>query len=152
MTGSGRMGMAARNDVQLPQCPPGVTCHVCQSAPSELVIKASSRPSAFASTRGYKFVVVLGGVPREAHPPQLFPVTVCQICQSAPSLALTRSSRRPSLFCATEGGPIIAAVGGLPKDAQLLQLPFGAVCQICQRFTLEPLSKISRRPSAFCTA
>src|SRR5437867_1128963 len=143
------MAMAACNDVQLDHGPPGVTCHVCQRAPSELVVKASSRPSAFASTKGYKYVVVLGGVPREAQFPQLFPITVCQICQSAPSLALTTISRCPSLFCATEGGPAIAVVGGLLSEAHWLQGPSGPVGPIYQSAPSAPGVKASSRPSVF---
>src|SRR6266481_4602947 len=93
---------------------------------------------------------MLGGVPRESQLPQPFPGTVCQICQSAPSWPLTSISRCPSLFFSTVGGDIILAALGKPREAQLLQVPFGVVCQICQSAPSEPTVKTSSRPSVFC--
>src|SRR5215469_7288549 len=126
-----------------PHRPPGDTCQQCQSAPSEPVAKASRRPSAFFDTEGEEFITTLGGVPREAQLPQPFPGTVCQICQSAPSWPLTRVSRCPSSFLSTVGGDILLASSGKPREAQLLQVPFGVVCQICQSAPSEPTVKTS---------
>src|SRR5512135_2653425 len=67
------------------QPPPVVACQMCQSVPSEPMLKTSSRPSAFSPTAIPEEKEMVGDLLREAqelHVPFGF---VCQICQSVPS-------------------------------------------------------------------
>src|SRR6266480_4888145 len=120
---------------------------------------ASRRPSSFSATNGSpKALTEPDGVPREDQVPQAPPVLSCQICHSAPSEPVVKTSRRPSSFFLTEG-PERPPVVGVPREAQLLQVPLGATCQMCQSAavgfvpkgssTVSIVTKISRRPSSF---
>src|SRR5437773_906699 len=135
-------------EAQLPQAPPVVFCQMCQSAPSELVRKASRRPSSFFRTKGSDNQFTADGLPREA---QLlhFPVGVFwQMCQSALSLPVAKASRRPSSFTCTPIRGLNATFAGLVREVQLLQPPV-ASCQMCKSSPLKLVVKTSWRPSSF---
>ncbi len=56
----GSRALRVKRQAQLPHSPPGVTCQVCQGAPSLLIEKASFRPSAFWKTEGRKKTLAAG--------------------------------------------------------------------------------------------
>src|SRR6266571_1500145 len=132
---------------QVPQVPLGATCQICHSAPSEPIVKASRRPSSFWLTTGIEIPPMPEGLPSEAQVLQPPLGTTCQICQSALSEPIAKASRRPSSFTCTLKGGLIPSFVGLPREFQLLQLPLGATCQICQSAKSGPVAKTSRRPS-----
>src|SRR6266567_225192 len=130
---------------------PGVTCQACQSR-SPLATKTSRRPSLFSDTTGAGAVdrFVLGGAPKEAQLLQSLPGVTCQVCQSAPSSHVINTSRRPSLFLTTAGPVgINCMLGGVPKVVQVLNVPLGEFCEMCQSAPSVPTVKNSSRPSAF---
>src|SRR6266480_3960811 len=97
--------------------------------------------------------LVPAGLLKEAQLLQLPLGATCQICQSALSAPIAKASRRPSSFTCTLKRGLIPSFVGLPKEAQLPQVPPVVVCQICHRSwaastpTVQP--KASKRPSSF---
>src|SRR6266576_7252564 len=137
---------------QVPQDPPAVVCQICHSALSEPIAKASRRPSSFTCTLKRVLIPSFVGLPREFQVLQLPLGATCQLCQSALSEPIAKASRRPSSFTCTLKRGLIPSFVGLPREFQVLQLPLGATCQICQSALSEPIAKASRRPSSFtCT-
>src|SRR6266705_2900848 len=140
-------------EAQAPQGPLGVTCQMCQSALSEPVAKISRRPSSFTCTPIECPISTFGGPPREAQLSQGPLGATCQMCQSALSRPVAKISRRPSSLTAIVGLPSNVNPGeGLPREAQLSQVPLGATCQMCQssKPSTPPVrAKASRRPSSF---
>src|SRR5215471_16628081 len=114
--------------------------------------KASRRPSALCAIKGGNcaFRRDVDGWPEENQLPQVPFGIVCQICQSAPSEPMLKTSRRPSAFLPAPGIVRTFAVGGLLNRPQLCHDLSGTVCQICQSVPSDPVVKTSRRPSAFC--
>src|SRR5260370_17709218 len=79
----------------------GAVCQICQSAPSEPIVKTSSRPSAFFPTPGTTRTFVLGGFVIGSQLLHDLSGMVCQMCQNVPSVPTLKTSRRPSVFFPT---------------------------------------------------
>src|SRR4030095_4014263 len=122
------------------------SCHILQKTPPPNA-KTSRWPSAFSPTKGLESFV-WAGLPRlcqSLHPP--FGET-CQMCHTASSFPITKSSWRPSPFRPTvmRSEPRIPA-GGWRRLFHSLQPPFGTICQICHTLPSFPTAKTSCLPS-----
>ena len=73
---------------------------------------------------------------------------LCQVCHSALSSPLTKTSSRPSAFRPATGAAVVCP----PNEDQPLHPLLGAVCQMCQSALSVPGTKTSSRPSALLIA
>src|SRR5260370_15323433 len=95
-------GWPEENQLNQGHCP-GAVCQVCQSAPSEPIVKTSSRPSAFFPTTGTLTAVGFGGFARGVQLLHDLFCVACQICQSVPSEPTVKTWSRPTQFFAACG-------------------------------------------------
>src|SRR6185312_1766107 len=78
----------------------GEFCQTCHMPKCTVKMKTSSRPSAFARTKGSP----LPCPPKDAHAVKLLlPTLACSMCQTAVSDEMANTSIRPSLFTAATG-------------------------------------------------
>src|SRR5256885_11966650 len=129
---------------QLDQSPcPGEVCQMCQRAPSEAMVKTSRRPSAFLPTPGITRTFVLRGLFSGFQLLHDLPAMVCQMCQSVPSEPIVKTSRRPPVFCPTEGLDLIVTVG-LPREVQ-------SVCVMVSPFRQVFSGMLQERSQCLCS-
>src|SRR5436305_10854084 len=126
---------------------------MCHSALSIPVAKTSRRPSSFTCALKRRLIPSFVGLPREFQVLQVPLGATCQMCHSALSALVAKTSNRPSSFSTTVGLLSSCKLGGCPKEDQVSQVPPVEVCQICHRSleasTPTVQTKASRRPSSF---